>query len=107
MTSAAELGFFDGNAIIGKTAVPALESWLSPEDMLAEMDRYAVREALVSHAWAREIEPAVGNTALRAAVAAARKSRMPEWTSTVAAARARTAARWCASPTPPAAGARR
>lgn len=65
-----DLRFFDANVTIGKLAVPVLGSWLSPETLLQEMDRLHIAEALVAHAWAREIEPSVGNAELPAATAA-------------------------------------
>lgn len=70
MTLASDLHFFDANVTIGRLAVPTLGSWLSPAALLDEMDRLQVAEALVSHAWAREIAQAAGNDALRAAIGA-------------------------------------
>ena len=70
MSLAEDLAFFDCNATIGKLAVPALGSWLSAEAIVEEMDRFAIKEALVAHAWSREIEPSVGNAKLRTAVEA-------------------------------------
>lgn len=55
------LDFFDCNVVLGKVQKPAPGGTLDAESLLAEMDRYGIREALVYHAFARRNAPVRGN----------------------------------------------
>jgi len=64
------LNFFDGNVVIGKLKTPMPGGVLDTNRLLAEMDRYGIRESLFYHALAKRNAPARGN-ALAAKAAAA------------------------------------
>jgi hypothetical protein len=68
--SPGDLGWFDCNALIGRSSAPVLGNWLGSQDLLAEMDRVGIAEALVAHTWGKEHLAAAANTALADAVAA-------------------------------------
>ncbi|MDX9973699.1 MAG: amidohydrolase family protein [FCB group bacterium] len=72
------LDYFDCNVILGQVPKPAPGGILDAERLLAEMDRYVIREALVYHAFARRSAPERGNRL--ASEAAAQSPRLhPCW----------------------------
>lgn len=58
------MDLFDGNAMIGPRGVPGLKRTTTPAELLTEMDRLGIAEALVYHASAREGHPTEGNRRL-------------------------------------------
>ena len=72
------LDFLDCNVVVGKIKTPMPGGILDAERLLAEMDRYGIREALVYHALAKRNAPERGNAL--AAEAASRSERLhPCW----------------------------
>ncbi len=61
---AKELNLFDANCFFGPVSRPQPESFETPADLLAEMDRLGIAEALAYHADARWHSPAQGNELL-------------------------------------------
>ena len=59
----AELDLFDANVRVGPSA-PHGHLSLQPDELLAEMDRFHIRHALVSHWTAEEYDVATGHAAL-------------------------------------------
>jgi predicted TIM-barrel fold metal-dependent hydrolase len=64
-----EWNVFDGNVRVGPSGVHG-ELALEASDLLAEMDRFGIREALVSHFAAEEYDPEEGNRALAGSISA-------------------------------------
>jgi predicted TIM-barrel fold metal-dependent hydrolase len=61
---------FDANCMLGRRTIPAgLDGPMTPETLLAEMDRLGIAEALVYHAMAVDGHPADGNERLLREVA--------------------------------------
>lgn len=58
------LRFFDSNCMIGRRSVPRPENNLSNDEILSELARAGIDDALVIHAYAREYDPRVGNDLL-------------------------------------------
>jgi len=56
-----ELNFFDANCIVGRLTVPRMTVFQSAKGLLASMNYFGVREALVHHSITREHHPKVGN----------------------------------------------
>ncbi len=59
-----KLRFFDCNASFGRRKFILPGSFYSKEDLLKNMDYYNIKQALVSHAFARELDPTTGNKML-------------------------------------------
>ena len=59
-----DIRFFDCNAMIGRWNTPVNGRHLTPQTLLAEMDRAGIEEALVYHAVSRQYAPTVGNSLL-------------------------------------------
>lgn len=55
------LDFFDCNVVLGKIQKPGPGGILDVPRLLAEMDRYGIRESLVYHAFGRRSAPVRGN----------------------------------------------
>ena len=62
------LHFFDCNASFGRRKVVLPNSFYKKEDLLKHMDNYGIDRALVSHAYARELDPTDGNKMLQAEI---------------------------------------
>ncbi|MBI4553273.1 MAG: amidohydrolase family protein [Candidatus Latescibacteria bacterium] len=60
------LRFFDSNCMVGRRSVPRPENNLSLEDILAELERAGIDDALAVHAYAKEYDPHAGNERLSA-----------------------------------------
>jgi len=56
--------FFDADIMLGRMSVPVPGMFESPEELLLEMDRLGIQEALVFHAWSKESHPETGNERL-------------------------------------------
>jgi predicted TIM-barrel fold metal-dependent hydrolase len=65
---ASEWALFDGNVRVGRSGVHG-ELALETSDLLAEMDRFGIRQALVSHFAAEEYDAEEGNRALASGLA--------------------------------------
>lgn len=65
----ATVDFVDTNATIGRLSAPVFGSWLTAPALIAEMDRFRIRSAAVTHAYGRELDAERGNAALAAAIA--------------------------------------
>lgn len=76
--AARALNLFDANCFFGPVSRPQPGSFDTPEQLLAEMDRLGIAEALVYHADARWHSPARGNEALLAQVGG-RARLHPSW----------------------------
>jgi predicted TIM-barrel fold metal-dependent hydrolase len=72
------LDFFDGNVILGKIKTPMPGGILDAARLLAEMDRYGIREAMFYHAFAKRNDPMRGNR-LAAAAASCSERLHPCW----------------------------
>lgn len=57
----AGIEFFDANVVIGRPASPVFGNWFSGSELLAEMDRVGIQEALVAHVFSQELEGSAGN----------------------------------------------
>jgi hypothetical protein len=64
-----ELAFFDCNTRIGRSSTPRPEHLTQPSELLEEMDRGGIEQALVCHAWSVEWDANQGNQALLAELA--------------------------------------
>jgi len=64
-----DLPFFDCNAFIGRAIARQPGAPETPDELLAEMDRLGIEQALVYHAWARLGDVAEGNRALEREIA--------------------------------------
>jgi predicted TIM-barrel fold metal-dependent hydrolase len=60
--------YFDANAMIGAHFAPRQGRFDTADDLLAEMDRFGIAEALVHHGLAKEYDLDTGNAALTEAV---------------------------------------
>ncbi|HIE50592.1 MAG TPA: hypothetical protein EYP85_02440 [Armatimonadetes bacterium] len=56
-----ELPWFDCNVLFGRRTTPRPESNLTEEQLLEELAYAGIGEALVTHAWAKEYDPRLGN----------------------------------------------
>src|SRR5579871_2602306 len=64
-----DLGFFDCNCYAGQTAKSAPLAFASVSALLDDMDYYAIQQAVVTHAAARDFSRDLGNSAIVADVA--------------------------------------
>ena len=72
------LNFFDANCIIGRLTVPRVKVFPTGKELLASMDYFGIKEALVYHSITRDHHPRVGNPLI---IREAKKSRRlyPVW----------------------------
>ncbi|MBI4532098.1 MAG: amidohydrolase family protein [Candidatus Latescibacteria bacterium] len=56
-----QLSFFDCNCMIGRRTAPRPENNLSVEEILDELRRAGIDDALAVHAYAKEYDPRIGN----------------------------------------------
>lgn len=58
------ISVFDANSMVGPTSTNTGAAFRTAEDLVAEMDRLGIQEALVYHSLAREGDPLLGNRLL-------------------------------------------
>jgi predicted TIM-barrel fold metal-dependent hydrolase len=58
------MDFFDCNCMIGRSGQPLPGQFHTADDLECELDRCGIARALVFHALAKELDPALGNDAL-------------------------------------------
>lgn len=63
------MDFFDCNCMIGRFGQPQPGQFWSADDLERELERCGIARALVFHALAKELDPALGNTALMEEIA--------------------------------------
>lgn len=62
------LGFFDASCWLGQQAAPEFTTADTREALLAQMDRFDIKRALVTHTASRDYDPVLGNDMLVAAI---------------------------------------
>ncbi len=59
-----EIHFFDANCWIGENPFPSFKHFNNSSELIIEMDKYAIEEALISHFLAWKYNPFIGNNTL-------------------------------------------
>lgn len=73
-----KLRFFDCNSYFGMRKLMLPGSFHTKEELLSRMERYGIDKALVHHAFARELDPAIGNARLMEEISGEDKL-VPAW----------------------------